>query len=198
VIIVSHRINTKKELIKLKNQYGVEIDLRTYGKDIVVNHDPFYKSIKFSTWLKFYNHKLLIANIKEEGIEKEVIKLIKKNSIVDYFLLDVTIPQILNLNKIKILDIGLRISKYEQYKGILNFKHKNKWIWLDTFDGELPIKINEIKNLKNMNYKICLVSPELPLKKKLYTKKFITTYKNSLSFIDAVCTKQPNLWKNFQ
>ena len=49
MIIVSHRINTKKQLKNLDTEYGAEVDLRSSGKDIIINHEPFIKSIKLST-----------------------------------------------------------------------------------------------------------------------------------------------------
>jgi len=197
MIIVSHRINTKKQLKNLDTEYGAEVDLRSSGKDIIINHEPFIKSIKFSEWLNFYNHKLLIANIKEEGIEKKVLKIINDNKIKNYFLLDVTIPQIIKLNQNNLRVFALRISKYESFLGLKNFNTFHKWLWIDTFDAKLPISLKDLKKLKSLGHKICLVSPELGNKRIDIKKEFIIKNKKILTLIDAVCTKKMKIWMNY-
>ena len=38
---ISHRINKVEDLIKLPTSYGVELDLRDMGDEIVISHDPY-------------------------------------------------------------------------------------------------------------------------------------------------------------
>ena len=64
MIIIKHRVNSIEDLKKTSNKYGVEIDLRSYGQQIIVDHEPFRKSITFIKWLRFYKHKFLILNVK--------------------------------------------------------------------------------------------------------------------------------------
>ena len=52
---ISHRVNTIKELSRLPNDYGVEIDLRDYGENIVIQHDPFVSGEDFE---KYFSHSL--------------------------------------------------------------------------------------------------------------------------------------------
>ena len=52
-----------------------KIDLRTFNKDIIVEHEPFINSTKFIDWIKYYKHKFLILNIKEERIEFHILKI---------------------------------------------------------------------------------------------------------------------------
>ena len=40
MIVIKHRVNNSKELKRLKNDYGVEIDLRSKNKTIYLHHDP--------------------------------------------------------------------------------------------------------------------------------------------------------------
>ena len=52
---ISHRVNTIKELSRLPYDHGAEIDLRDYGENIVIQHDPFvpgedYKERKNRIW----------------------------------------------------------------------------------------------------------------------------------------------------
>lgn len=198
MIIINHRVNTISKLLKTNNIFGVEIDIRSYKNNLILNHEPFIDSVSFENWIKKFNHNFLIANIKEEGIEYEVIRIINKYKIQNYFLLDVTPPQILNLNKKNLFNIANRISKYESSENLKYYKQKNKWLWVDTCDGNIPLDIKRIKELKKMKFKLCLVSPELPLKDNLIIKKFILKNIKKIKHFDAVCTKKTNIWKTYE
>ena len=78
MIINKHRVNTIKELKKLSIDFGTEIDLRSNNKDIYLHHDPFKKGELFSSWIKYFKHKLLVLNVKEEGLEQKIISILKK------------------------------------------------------------------------------------------------------------------------
>ena len=76
MLIIKHRVNTSKELHELNPEFGVEVDVRTFGDRLVVSHDPFNKEAEdFKKWISNFNHRILIINIKEEGLE-ESIKII--------------------------------------------------------------------------------------------------------------------------
>tara|TARA_B100000965_G_C19411329_1_gene677842 strand:- start:152 stop:760 length:609 start_codon:yes stop_codon:yes gene_type:complete len=201
MIVIKHRVNSVEDLKKTPTKYGVEIDLRSYGQKIIVDHEPFRKSITFNKWLKFYNHKFLILNTKEERIEIKILKLLVQNKIKNYFFLDSTIPMIHTLNQKNFFKIALRVSHYEshlKYFNLIKKNIKNEWLWLDTIDGNIPLKLEELKKLKKLGYKICLVSPELPLKKKANINKFEKKYYKFLDYVDAVCTKKINFWNKYE
>ena len=77
MIIINHRCNTIDQLKKTPNNFGVEVDIRTFGKKLTLHHEPFVKGEDFSKWIDYFEHKFLILNVKEEGLEKEVLKIIK-------------------------------------------------------------------------------------------------------------------------
>ena len=77
-VIICHRINTTRQLLNTPKKYGVEIDIRTFNNEIILHHDPLRKGEKFREWLKKFDHNFLILNIKEEGLEKYVITMLKK------------------------------------------------------------------------------------------------------------------------
>ena len=129
--LIAHRINTIKQLKNLDPKYGIEIDIRDDGKDLIIVHDPFKKGVKLIKFLKFYNHKIIIANIKSERIEDRVIKVFKENKIYNYFFLDTSIPKIIELVKQKFKKIALRISYYEDNTIAKKLKNKVNWIWFD-------------------------------------------------------------------
>ena len=76
--LIAHRLNKIKELRKLPIKYGAEIDLRSRGSQIILSHDYNKRGEKLENYLSNYNHGTLILNIKEAGIEKEVIRISKK------------------------------------------------------------------------------------------------------------------------
>ena len=43
--IIVHRINYIKDLINLPTDYGVEVDLRSQGSKLILNHEPFKGAI---------------------------------------------------------------------------------------------------------------------------------------------------------
>ena len=195
MIIIKHRVNNSKELDRVSQDFGVEIDLRSNSKGIYLHHDPFKKGERFENWIKKFNHKLIVLNVKEEGLEDKILKILRKNNIKNFFFHDQTFSTMLkNMKKTK---VSVRFSEYEGLKKIKELFKKIKWLWLDNFN-EIKLDKSFYNFLKNMNVKICIVSPELVNKKRLSEIKKITTFskKNNIKF-DAVCTKRPNIWKKY-
>ena len=78
MIKVHHRINTVSQLKQVPVKDGVEFDLHAYGERLVVHHDPFSNGVDLHEWISYYKHALLIVNLKEEGIENQVLDILKK------------------------------------------------------------------------------------------------------------------------
>jgi hypothetical protein len=89
---IAHRVNTIKDLLNTPTEYGVEIDLRDFGEKLILQHDPFKDGESFEEYLKNYNHGTMILNIKSEGIETRVLKLIQQHNIKSYFFVDCSFP----------------------------------------------------------------------------------------------------------
>jgi len=196
MIFVSHRINTIKKLNKTPKFYGVEIDLRDYKKKIILSHDPFKSGESFYEFLKKYDHKFLILNVKNEGIELNILKILKKFKIKNFFFLDCTFPSLINLTKKGIKNIAIRVSDYESFHTLRNMKYLAKWVWIDCFKN-IPLDEKKYKLIKKYKYKICLVSPELH-RRKIGNRKFLKLVKSQKIKIDMLCTKQDFFenWKN--
>ena len=190
---IAHRINTIKELKKIPERFGVEVDLRDFGDRLILQHDPFKNGEDFEEYLKYYNHGTMILNIKSERIEYQVIELLKKYDVKDYFFLDCSFPMIYSLSITGEKNIALRFSEFEGIDTILKMSGKVKWIWVDCF-SKLPINVENYRILKSHGYKICLVSPELQsqLKRIDIYKKYLKEF--DIVF-DAICTKHKNIVK---
>tara|TARA_B110000438_G_scaffold294269_1_gene335419 strand:- start:952 stop:1539 length:588 start_codon:yes stop_codon:yes gene_type:complete len=183
--IIIHRINNIKTLKKIDKNFGCEIDIRTNKSELILNHDPYIGGDIFEDYLDNYNHGTLVLNIKESGIENDVLQLVKKYQIKSYFLLDTENPYIYYAQRNNIRSLALRFSEYEPIENINYFKNKFEWVWIDT-PTKFPILNNNIYNALS-NFKLCLVCPERwsqPEKINLY-KKIIK--KNNFK-IDAVMT----------
>ena len=193
---IAHRINKLEELEKLCKKYGVEIDLRDNvdGK-IYINHDPFILGEDFEEYLRKYSHGTMILNVKSERIELKILDLLKKYNINNYFFLDSSFPMIKLLSDRGEKNIALRYSEYEGLDTLEKMQGKVNWVWVDCFT-ELPINNEIYRKIKNMGYKLCLVSPELQNQKEkleLYAKQI----KDEKIEFDAICTKEYNVekWK---
>lgn len=191
--IIAHRINTINQLKKLNNNFGVEIDIRTKGDQLVIGHDPFSTYENFDEWLKYYIHQTLILNVKEEGLEEFLIKKMYFAGINNFFILDQGFPYLIKtLNKGE-KRCSVRLSEYESINTVLSLKGKIDWVWIDFF-SKFPINYAQYEILKNNKFKLCFVSPELQgysdevcIDLKDYIKQ------NNMQF-DAVCTKKLNFW----
>lgn len=195
MILIKHRVNSSKELKKIDNNYGIEIDLRSNNKTIYLNHDPYRKGEIFSKWIKFYNHKLLVLNVKEEGLENQIMYILKKNKIKNFFFHDQTFSTILKtMNK---TNVSVRFSEYEGLKKMNILFDKIKWLWIDNFT-EISLDKKFYNFVKKKKVKICIVSPELVKKKRTKEiNKIIKRLKKNNFKIDAVCTKKPKLWLKY-
>ena len=146
---IAHRINTLNELKQIPNQYGVEIDLRDFKNKIVLSHDPYIDGEDFESFLKNYNHGTLILNIKSERIELEILELLKKYQLENYFFLDSSFPMIHQLSSNGEQNIAIRFSEYEGLDTILNMRGKVKWVWIDCF-SKIPIDQKSFQILKQI------------------------------------------------
>ena len=192
--IIIHRVNLLKKLKKLPTFFGAEIDIRSKGSKLILNHEPDNKGDKFEDYLSVYKHGTLILNIKEAGIENEVINKVKQAKINSYFLLDVEYPFIFKSIKKKQRNIAIRFSEIEPISNAKILHKYFNWIWIDTIT-KLPVNKNNLKIIKK--YNSCLVCPERwgrSKEIKSYWKKLI-----KLKFIpNAVMTseKYANRWSN--
>jgi len=154
MIKVVHRVNTHKELIHIPTSYGIEVDVRTYYHGLVMNHDANKPGDIFDLHINNFEHKFLIIDVKEEGIEREIIKVCEQNNIKNYFLLGVTFPFMLKLAREGFTKMALRYSEYEGIETAVRMKGMIDWLWVDTFDSLPPVP-----DFIREHYKIALVSP---------------------------------------
>jgi hypothetical protein len=192
---IAHRRNTIEELKATPREYGVEVDIRSNDGKPIIHHDPLGFGEDFEAWLKNYNHSTLILNVKEEGLEAGLIELMKEHHITDYFFLDQSFPFLIKWSKLGERHCAVRVSEFESIETALTLAGKIDWVWVDCFT-HFPLTGSDAKHLQEVGFKLCLVSPELqgrsaeleiPLLADLLHERSIKP--------EAICTKQPELWK---
>ena len=193
MIFISHRKNSIEELSKTNKKYGIEIDLRSRGDSIIIHHDPMVQGEDFSRWLKHYNHKFLILNVKEEGLETYIIEYLKKYEIDNFFFLDQSIPFLIKYSELCKKKSAARVSEFESIETAIKLRKFADWIWLDQF-YYFPITSEEFNTLKLNKFKICLVSRNCKFDNKEIYEIVDNLKKNNLK-IDAVCSKKCELWE---
>lgn len=193
--IIAHRRNQIYQLRETDRKYGVEVDIRSSGADLIIHHDPFHSGELFLDWLEHYEHGTLILNVKEEGLEKALIDLMKKRNIDQYFFLDQSFPFLVKYARQGERRCAVRVSEYESITTALNLAGLIDWVWLDCF-SKFPITDSEYSALKGAGLKVCLVSPELQGRESESDLREV--YERVVQFgygIDAVCTKLPGVWE---
>ena len=155
--IVAHRINTVERLRRIPQHWGVELDLRADGSELILNHDPFKGGERFVDYLAEYRHGLMVLNIKEAGIEDEVLRLVRERGVRDCFLLDVEFPYLYRAARKGERAIAVRYSEDECIETVLKYKGRVDWVWIDTI-SKLPLDAKVVEQLRG--FKTCLVCPE--------------------------------------
>jgi hypothetical protein len=192
---IAHRRNTIEKLKATPREYGVEVDIRSNEGKLIIHHDPLALGEGFEAWLKHYHHSTLILNVKEEGLEAGLIELMKEHQITDYFFLDQSFPFLIKWSKLSERRCAVRVSEFESIETALTLAGKIDWVWVDCFT-HFPLTSTDAKRLQEVGFKLCLVSPELqgrpaeveiPLLADLLHERSIKP--------EAICTKQPELWK---
>ena len=206
MIIIKHRVNTLEDLKKVKKGEGAEIDIRYHEDELILHHDPFChhkgRHLLLKEFLSSWESEApLILNIKTEGVETKCIEIMNKFDVPNWFFLDLSMPYFVKFSNLALSkkitgfsqeNLAVRFSEHEPLEYALSFSNKSDWIWVDCF-SHLPLNEKSYFKIKEANFKICLVSPELQGHKKGNIKEFKSAISNME--IEAVCTKFPELWK---
>jgi len=193
--IIRHRRNTIEQLQATSPKLGIEVDIRSYGSDLIIHHDPFVKGELFLEWIKHFKHKTLILNVKEEGLEERLLNTMKENNIKDFYFLDQSFPFLIKTAKTGESRCAVRVSEYESIDTALSLAGQIDWVWVDCFN-HFPLNQTTASQLKHAGFKLCLVSPELQGRmeySQIIAMRQLLEQENIK--VDAVCTKYPEQWQ---
>ncbi|MEL6781081.1 MAG: phosphatidylinositol-specific phospholipase C/glycerophosphodiester phosphodiesterase family protein [Pseudomonadota bacterium] len=192
--IILHRLNTVDALQAAPEQYGVEVDIRSRGQDLIIHHDPFAEGEAFERWIAAYDHKTLILNVKEEGLEDRLLAQMAKHGINDFFFLDQSFPFLRRTAARGERRCAVRVSEYESVETALALAGQVDWVWVDCFT-RWPLTRDDTRRLKTAGFRLCAVSPELQGRD---AELEIPAYRAMIDQLgvelDAVCTKRADLW----
>lgn len=170
MIILSHRgfwkVDTEKNSQTAFERsfslgYGTETDLRDLNGELVISHDPplnLESNIDF--FLNIYNKDKsnlpLALNVKSDGLQNLILDFLKKGSISNYFVFDMSIPDTIAYIK-KGMNVFVRQSEYEQNPPLYD---EAQGVWLDCFED---IWYNEelVTDHLDNGKKVAIVSSEL-------------------------------------
>lgn len=176
---------------------GTETDIRDYNSQLVISHDiPNNNSISVASFFEYYKEKkcfgTLALNIKCDGLQILLLELIKKYQISNYFVFDMSIPDMF-----KYKELGIRFfsrqSEVELQPILLDHC---SGIWLDAFDN-IWYDACLIRNHLDNGLDVAIVSPELHGRDYISLWNLIKS--NGLHNYENIilCTDLPELALNF-
>jgi hypothetical protein len=191
--IFHHRINTSSQLVEIPPADGVEIDIRSSGQDIILEHEPFKEGQLLTQWLKHWQGQSLILNIKEEGIEERTLDALHAYPNLEYFFLDQSFPFLARTINSGNKKTAVRVSDLESVDTALLMNCD--WVWIDCFLGDWNFLPGVVRRLQDNGKKICLVSPELVRDNAMNELQLLQDIlKDNNLFVQGVCTKLKALW----
>ncbi len=191
--IFHHRINTSSQLVEIPPVDGVEIDIRSSGQDIILEHEPFKEGQLLTQWLKHWQGQSLILNIKEEGIEERTLDALRAYPNLEYFFLDQSFPFLVRTINSGNKKTAVRVSDLESVDTALLMNCD--WVWIDCFLGDWNFLPGVVRRLQDNGKKICLVSPELVRDNAMNELQLLQDIlKDNNLFVQGVCTKLKALW----
>ena len=158
--LIAHRRNTLEELNATPVEYGVEVDIRSFGDELIISHDPYKSGERFDPWIKAYRHGTLILNVKEEGLEDRLLATLQDRGIHDFFFLDQSFPFLLKTAMRGERRSAVRVSEFESLETALALAPMVDWVWVDCF-SRFPLDRAGWMRLKDAGLRLCLVSPDL-------------------------------------
>lgn len=176
-----------------KRGYGVETDLRDYREKLVVSHNIANAACVdvenlFQLYRECHSEAALALNVKADGIQILLEPLLKKYNIVNYFLFDMSIPELV-VNASRKLRFYTRNSDIE--KECVLYKNA-AGVWLDAFFDEKWLTEKIIMRHIAQSMKVCIVSPELHGYDHMHVWKMLREtglYRNELVML---CTDIPD------
>lgn len=150
----------------LEKGFGFESDVRDYMERMVISHNIATANSQDAEevfkWLHEFNDEYCFAiNIKADGLKDILKNFFIKYSVSNYFLFDMSIPQMVEFN-----EMGLKFfTRQSEVEPNPNMYNEAAGIWIDGFWGTHWITKELLDGHVNNGKEVCLVSPDLHGKK---------------------------------
>ena len=178
--------------------FGIETDVRDLAGTLVISHDPPQGAeMTFERLLQIhseYDAKLWLAiNIKADGLQKPLQKILCAYRISNYFVFDMSVPDLLGY-----IQAGLcTFTRESEYEKELAGYNQVQGVWLDEFHGHWIAEDIVFRHVTEQK-KVCIVSPELHGRSYMneWTEYKRIKIKNGLDSI-MLCTDYPEEARQF-
>lgn len=178
--------------------YGFETDLRDYCGRLVISHNIADESCTSAEKIFEYYHNRecavqLALNVKADGIQDLLEKLLEKYSITNYFLFDMSVPEQV-VNKNRGITFYTRHSDIEE--SCVLYEHA-AGVWLDSFYDDEWLTEDVIHRHIDAGKPVCIVSPELHQKPQGRVWKMLKDCCLHKSELVSLCTDIPDNAKEY-
>lgn len=184
-----------EQLALTPREFGVEIDIRSRGNDLILCHDAGGGGPRLDEWVNHFCHRFIVVNVKEEGLEERVRDVLDGAGVTDWAFLDQSFPYLVKSLAQGESRVMVRVSELECPDTALALNPSPAWVWLDSFSGEWQ-NAEVLMNLKNAGFRIMVASPELhgrdPSRESAQLRRVLSEAELQ---VDAVCTRRPELWQ---
>lgn len=146
----------------LERGYGFESDVRDYMEKMVISHNVANSlsqdAEEVFKWLQEYNDEYCFAvNIKADGLKDILYNLIKKYNINNYFIFDMSVPQMVEYR-----EMGVRyFTRQSEVEQVPCLYEDAAGVWIDGFWSTDWITEELVKKHIAEGKEVCLVSPDL-------------------------------------
>lgn len=182
----------------LEKGYGFESDIRDHMERLVISHNIATSVSQdaeevFSLLNEFNDMYCFAVNIKADGLKELLKSLFYKYSINNYFLFDMSVPQMVEFR-----EMGLRyFTRQSEVEPEPYMYDDAAGVWVDGFGSVEWITRELLAGHMDNGKEICLVSPELH--NKIDYRRFWKTIKeyNLNTEKLMLCTDYPDEAKEF-
>ena len=175
--------------------FSIETDLRDLKRRVVISHDPAMDSEKmFLDFLREAScsprseNAVMALNVKSDGLASILCDELLELKGFEHFFFDMSTPELVKLVGAG-LNVGVRLSEFENLENQLKVVENPKAIWIDGFYSEWW-DAHDLQKLGSAGPDLVFVSPELhgrdPLK--LWTE-FASGFRDNPNWY--LCTDYP-------
>jgi len=181
--------------------FGTETDVRDLNGVPVISHDPPLsdaKPLTFEKFLLLYKETgdglQLALNVKSDGIQPILAKILAKVELEDYFFFDMSIPDTLGYADAD-LPYLIRQSEFES-KLPAELYESADGVWMDEFLRDW-ITPDPIEAHLNAGKRVCIVSPELHRRDHMPRWKSYKSWRLQQYRDVSLCTDYPEKARDF-